>query len=54
VTVVRESAAASEEVRLGAGQATINPTGVWHAVDMDGRARILAITAGLGTEHRPR
>jgi quercetin dioxygenase-like cupin family protein len=54
VTVVREARGTTEEVVLGAGEATVNPAGIWHAVDVDGSARILTITAGLGTEHRPR
>ena len=54
VRVVRDSGGTTEEVLLGPGEATVNPAGVWHAVDMDGQARILAITAGAGTEHRRR
>jgi len=45
---------ASDEVVLGPGEATVNAAGEWHAVDMDGPARILTITAGVGTEHRRR
>lgn len=52
--VVRDSGDSSDEISLRPGEATVNPAGVWHAVDMDGRARILTITAGVGTEHRPR
>jgi quercetin dioxygenase-like cupin family protein len=54
VTVVRDSHATADEVVLAPGEATVNPAGVWHAVDMDGRARILTITPGVGTEHRRR
>lgn len=36
------------------GQAVINPPGVWHTADTEGHATALFITAGLGTEHRPR
>jgi mannose-6-phosphate isomerase-like protein (cupin superfamily) len=50
VTVVRET----DEVVLGPGEATVNPAGAWHVVDMDGPARVLTITAGVGTEHRAR
>ena len=32
----------------------INPAGVWHVVDMEGPASLLAVTATLGTDHRPR
>lgn len=51
VTVVREGEVG---VVLGPGEATVNPPGAWHVVDMDGPARILTITPGAGTDHRPR
>lgn len=35
-------------------QAAINPPGVWHTADADGPTTVLFITAGEGTEHRPR
>lgn len=54
VTVVRETDDGVSEIRLGPGKGTVNPAGVWHAVDADGRARLLTITPGLGSEHRPR
>ncbi|MGX1952687.1 cupin domain-containing protein [Streptomyces anulatus] len=54
VTVTRDVDGVPERVLLGPGEATINPAGVWHVVDMEGPTSILAITAGLGTEHRPR
>jgi len=39
---------------LEAGEAIVNPTGVWHTADVDGSAIALFITAGVGTEVRPR
>lgn len=54
VTVTRDMDGAHERVVLGPGEATVNPAGTWHAVDMAGPASILTITAGLGTGHRPR
>ena len=39
---------------LDAGQAIVNPPGVWHTADVDGEATALFVTAGLGTEIRPR
>ena len=39
---------------LGPGQYAINDPGVWHTADVAGVASALFITAGLGTEHRPR
>ena len=41
-------------VELGEGQYAINEPGVWHTADVAGEATALFITAGLGTEHRPR
>ena len=39
---------------LGAGEYAINDPGTWHTADVDGSATALFITAGQGTEHRPR
>lgn len=41
-------------VAVGAGEYAINPPGTWHTADIEGRATAVFITAGLGTEHRPR
>jgi quercetin dioxygenase-like cupin family protein len=41
-------------VVLTAGQALVNPPGVWHTADSVEGGWILTITPGLGTEHRPR
>lgn len=41
-------------VPLATGQAVVNPPGVWHTADVDGTATGLFITAGTGTEVRPR
>ncbi|WP_077799914.1 cupin domain-containing protein [Streptomyces sp. JHA26] len=54
VTVTRDVDGVPDRVLLGPGEATINPAGVWHAVDMTGPTSVLTITAGLGTDHRPR
>lgn len=54
VTLVRVIDGRPTGVVLAPGEAAINRAGVWHAVDMDGQARILTITPGIGTEHRPR
>lgn len=43
-----------EMIVLEAGQYAINPPGIWHTADVDGEARALFITAGMGTQHRPR
>ncbi|MGW7055583.1 cupin domain-containing protein [Streptomyces sp. NPDC054887] len=54
VTVTRDADGKPDRVVLGPGEATVNPAGTWHAVDMTGPSTILTITAGLGTDHRPR
>lgn len=41
-------------VQLGAGQYAINPPGVWHTADVEGPSTAVFITAGEGTQHRPR
>lgn len=42
------------QVTLGPGEYAINAPGVWHTADITGEAKALFITAGMGTEHRPR
>jgi mannose-6-phosphate isomerase-like protein (cupin superfamily) len=39
---------------IQSGEAIINPPGVWHTADVTGSATVLFITAGMGTENRPR
>ena len=39
---------------LGPGEYAINPPGVWHTADVGEWAKVLFITAGMGTEHRER
>lgn len=41
-------------VELAPGQFAINPPGTWHTADVESEATALFITAGLGTQHRPR
>jgi hypothetical protein len=41
-------------VNLGPGEYAINAPGVWHTADVGAKATVLFVTAGLGTEHRPR
>ena len=42
------------EVPLAAGEYAINPPGVWHTADVALSATAIFITAGDGTQHRPR
>ena len=41
-------------IALGPGEYAINPPGTWHTADVAGEATGLFITAGVGTEGRPR
>jgi mannose-6-phosphate isomerase-like protein (cupin superfamily) len=40
------------EVALSAGRLLVIPKGVWHTAKVNEPARLLAITAGQGTQHR--
>lgn len=44
----------SETIVLKTGDYAINPPGIWHTADVKGDATALFITAGAGTQHRPR
>lgn len=55
ITLIQEHADGRvERVTLGPGEYAVNPPGTWHTADVEGEATALFITAGLGTEHRPR
>jgi mannose-6-phosphate isomerase-like protein (cupin superfamily) len=41
------------EVALIAGRSLVIPKGAWHTAKVNEPARLLAITAGSGTQHRP-
>lgn len=41
-------------VALVAGQYVVNEPGTWHTADVQNEATAVFITAGLGTQHRPR
>jgi quercetin dioxygenase-like cupin family protein len=44
----------AQQVTLAAGEYAINEPGVWHTADADKPVTALFITAGQGTQHRPR
>jgi quercetin dioxygenase-like cupin family protein len=44
----------TDTVVVRAGEYAINPPGTWHTADVAEAATAVFITAGLGTEHRPR
>jgi mannose-6-phosphate isomerase-like protein (cupin superfamily) len=55
MTVHQEKADGSTAtVVIGLGEYVINEPGTWHTADIDGEATALFITAGMGTDHRPR
>ena len=55
ITLIQEAPDGTvSNVVLGPGEYAINEPGVWHTADVDGEATALFITAGMGTEHRPR
>ena len=54
ITLHQELPDGVKKTTLRAGEYAINPRGVWHTADVSGRATALFITAGIGTEHRPR
>jgi len=55
ITLIQERPdGGTESVTLRPGDYAINPPGVWHTADVAGEATALFITAGMGTEHRPR
>jgi mannose-6-phosphate isomerase-like protein (cupin superfamily) len=45
---------AERSVELGPGDYAINPPGAWHTADCSGPVLALFITAGEGTQHKPR
>jgi len=55
ITLYQEHAdGARDSVSIGPGEYVINAPGTWHTADAEGRATAVFITAGLGTQHRPR
>ena len=54
MTLIQEIDGAEVKVRLAPGEYAVNPPGVWHTANLSGPATAVFITAGQGTEHRPR
>ena len=54
MTLVQEIDGREVRTRLRAGEYAINEPGIWHTADVEGSATAVFITAGVGTEHRPR
>ena len=41
-------------VVVGPGEYAINEPGTWHTADVDEPTTVIFVTAGVGTQHRPR
>jgi len=54
LTLIQEIEGQERATTLGPGDYVINEPGVWHTADASAPATALFITAGAGTEHRPR
>lgn len=54
ITLFQELDGVVQTVTLEPGQAVVNPRGVWHTADVSATATALFITAGVGTQGRPR
>ena len=54
LTLVQEIVGKEVRTTLRPGEYAINPPGVWHTADENGSATAVFITAGSGTEGRPR
>jgi len=54
ITLIQEIDGEERATKLTPGEYAINEPGVWHTADVDGEATALFITAGVGTDHRPR
>lgn len=54
MTLIQEIGGEEVRTTLAPGEYAINPPGVWHTADIADHATGLFITAGEGTQHRPR
>ena len=48
ITLYQEFDSEVRHTTIRSGEAIINPPGVWHTADVDGTAKALFITAGMG------
>lgn len=54
MALILDLPAKQHRLRLDPGQFAIVPRGIWHSADMIQRGSALCVTAGVGTQHRPR
>jgi mannose-6-phosphate isomerase-like protein (cupin superfamily) len=52
--ILDEGGGAEGRVRLTAGRACVIPRGTWHRAEVHEPGRLVGVTYGRGTEHRPR
>lgn len=53
ITLVLETDSGEEHVPLRAGETFVMPKGIWHRALVPGPYKLLGITYGEGTEHKP-
>lgn len=54
MTLIQEIDGIETRINVSQGEYAIIPPGVWHTADIAGTATAIFITAGEGTEHKPR
>jgi len=54
LTLIQEVDGEHVPTTLGPGEYAINPPGIWHTADTHEETNAIFITAGKGTQHRPR
>ncbi len=54
ITITQQIGGEDTKVVLQTGDAIVNPPGIWHTADVTGVATAIFITAGVGTEMKPR
>jgi mannose-6-phosphate isomerase-like protein (cupin superfamily) len=53
LTLIQETKDGERRIEMPAGASAINPAGTWHRFTVGEPARLLAMTYGEGTQHRP-
>ncbi len=54
IDLIQEVDGTEQTTTIVAGEAVVNPPGVWHTADVVEPTTVLFVTAGAGTELRPR
>ena len=53
VDLILQEPGGDRAIPLEAGEGQVVPKGVWHTARVRARAKVLHVTAGAGTQHRP-